>query len=225
VREEAQRIAGRLEGTLRIPDEAPSAIVVIAHPLPTHGGSMRNPLMAAIARAVAERGWYALRFNFRGVGASAGEWSGGREEHLDLADAVAHARALAHARAPSQARAPAPGLPLGVVGFSFGAVTLLRWIAQGGHPDAYVLMGLPLRSVDPPGGTRERTPREMPPVPDGAFVVNGEHDEFATPAELRAAYPRARIAEVKGADHFFTGKRDDVARIVTDLLGEAFRGG
>lgn len=199
MREEAQPIAGRLEGTLRIPDVPPSAIVVIAHPLPTHGGSMRNPLMAAIARAAAERGWYALRFNFRGVGASAGEWSSGREEHADLAAAVAHARGIAR------------GLPLGVVGFSFGAVTVLRWMADGGRADASVLMGLPLRSV-------QRTQRELPPVPEGTFIVNGEHDEFGTPAELRRAYPGARVIEVKGADHFYTGKRDEVARIVTDHL-------
>src|SRR3989442_6564155 len=78
VREEARRIDGRLEATLRIPDVDPRAIVVIAHALPTHGGTMRTPIMAAIARACAEHGWYALRFNFRGVGESAGAWTVGR---------------------------------------------------------------------------------------------------------------------------------------------------
>src|SRR2546428_7328876 len=92
--EEAKRIDGRLEGTLRVPDGEPRAIVVIAHPLPTHGGEMRNPLVAGIARACAERGWYALRFNFRGVGASDGTWTGGP-------------RGAEGRRAPP---APAPGL-------------------------------------------------------------------------------------------------------------------
>ena len=199
MREELQRIAGRLEGTLRIPDATPTAIVVIAHPLPTHGGSMRNPLIARLARAAAERGWDALRFNFRGVGNSAGEWSGGREEHADLADAVAHARALA------------PGLPVGVIGFSFGAVTVLRWMATGGRPEAFALLGLPVRSMS-------QTARELPPVPPGALVVNGEHDEFGTAEELRRAHPKARVLEIKGSDHFFTGKRDEVARVVTDTM-------
>lgn len=203
MREEAQRIAGRLEGSLRVPDVPPKAVVVIAHPLPTHGGSMRNPLIASLARAAAGRGWYALRFNFRGVGASAGEWSGGRYEHLDLADAVAHARALA------------PSLPVGVVGFSFGAATVLRWLAAGGRPDGYVLAGLALR-----GTSREE--RELPPVPAGAFVVNGEHDEFGTAAELRSAYPQAVVVEVKGADHFFTGKREELARVAMDHLASTF---
>ncbi len=200
MREEAQRIAGRLEGTLRIPDGAPKAIVVIAHPLPTHGGTMRNPLMATLARAAAARDWYALRFNFRGVGESAGEWSGGREEHRDLADGVMHARGLA------------PRLPLGVVGFSFGALTVLRWIAAGGRPDAYALLGLPLRS-------ESHEPRtDLPPVPPGALAINGEHDEFATPDELRRAYPHAEVVAIAGSDHFFAGKRDEVARLAMDRL-------
>ncbi len=203
MREEPQRISGRLEGTLRVPDLTPTAIVVIAHPLPTHGGTMRDPLMATLARAAADRGWYALRFNFRGVGASAGEWSGGRDEPHDLADAVTHARGLA------------PHLPLGVVGFSFGALTLLGWIAAGGRPDRYVALGLPLRS-------ESHGPRtDLPPVPPGTLIVNGEHDEFATPDELRQAYPQARVIEVADTDHFFDGKRDEVARIVMDQLALA----
>ncbi len=203
MREDPQRIGGRLEGTLRVPDTTPTAIVVIAHPLPTHGGTMRNPLIAHLARAAADRGWYALRFNFRGVGESAGRWSGGAEEHRDLADAAAHARRIA------------PTLPLGVVGFSFGARTVLRWLEEGGDADAYVLCGLPLRSA-----ALEAQP--LPRVPPGAFIVNGEHDEFASPDELRAAFPRASVVAVPGTDHFFTGQRDALARIVMDRLASAF---
>jgi alpha/beta superfamily hydrolase len=202
MREEAVRIAGRLEGTLRIPDVEPRGIVVVAHPLPTHGGTMRNPLVAALSRAVADRGFYALRFNFRGVGASAGEWTGGLEEWRDLGDAVAHARGIA------------PGLPLGITAYSFGAVMALRWIAEGGRVDGLALVGLPLRSVD-------QGRRALPPVPDGTFVVAAEHDQFGSAAELREAYPRARIASVGGVDHFFVGKRDELGRLVADELARA----
>src|SRR5437773_12228764 len=110
MREEARRIDERLEATLRIPDVDPTAIVVIAHALPTHGGTMRTPIMAAIARACAARGWYALRLYFRGVGASVGTWSGGRHEAYDVAAGVGHARACAQRR------------PLWLVGYSCGAV-------------------------------------------------------------------------------------------------------
>jgi hypothetical protein len=164
---------------------------------------MRNPLMAHLARAGAERGWYALRFNFRGVGGSAGEWSGGRDEPRDVADAAAHARELA------------PRLPLFVLGFSFGARMVLRWIADGGRPDRFALLGLPLRSA-----TGEPHADEAP-VPGGALIVNGEQDEFGSAAEVRRAYPQARVVGIEGADHFFTGKRDEVARVVMDHLALA----
>lgn len=184
MREEPRRIGGRLEATLRVPEGAPSAIAVIAHPLPTHGGSMRNPLIAAIARAAAERGLYALRFNFRGTGDSAGEFTGGREEERDLALAVADARTAA------------PGLPLCVAGFSFGALMLLKWLSAGGLTDAYALLGLPLRSVS-------LAPQQVPSVPDGAFIVQGEQDQFGTAAEVRERLPRARLVEIPRVDHFF----------------------
>ena len=199
VREEPVRIAGRLEGTLRIPDTAPRGSVVVAHPLPTHGGTMRNPLVAALARAVAERGFYALRFNFRSVGASAGEWTGGAEEWRDVGDAVAHARAVV------------PGLPVGLAAYSFGAVMSLGWIAEGGRVEGLALVGLPLRSV-----SLDR--QALPRVPDGTFIVAAENDQFGTAAELRAEYPSARIASVAGVDHFFVGKRDEVGRLVADEL-------
>lgn len=205
MREQADRIAaavGSLEATLRIPDIEARAIAVIAHPLPTHGGTMRNPLVAAIARACAERGMYALRFNFRGVGASAGAWTGGIAEVDDLAAAVAHARTIA------------PALPLAVAGFSFGAITTLHWIAAGGSPGAYALVGLPLRSV-------AFTVQELPPVPDGAFIVAAELDQFGTAAELRSAYPRAHVAEVRGVDHFFVRRHGEVGALVADHLAGA----
>jgi hypothetical protein len=202
VREEAVRIAERLEGTLRIPDGPPRGIVVVAHPLPTHGGTMRNPLVAALARAIAERDLYALRFNFRGVGASAGTWTGGALEWRDVGDAVAHARGLA------------PRMPLGVAAYSFGAVQTLRWMEEGGRVDGLALVGVPLRSVD-----MSRT--ALPHVPDGTFIVAAERDQFGTADELRAALPRGRIAVVSGVDHFFVGKRDEVGRLVADELARA----
>ncbi|HYU81602.1 MAG TPA: alpha/beta fold hydrolase [Candidatus Polarisedimenticolia bacterium] len=199
VREEARRIDERLEATLRVPDVDPTAIVVIAHALPTHGGTMRTPIMAAIARACAERGWYALRFNFRGVGASAGEWSGGRYEIDDLAAAVAYARTIA------------PGLPIALVGYSFGAFQVLAYLERGGRADAVALVGVGTKDVS-------FTPRALPAIPNGTFIVAAENDQFGTADELRAAVPHARIATVSGVDHFFEGKRDEVGALVAQEL-------
>ena len=199
VREEARRIDERLEATLRIPDVEPTAIVVIAHALPTHGGTMRTPIMAAIARACAERGWYALRFNFRGVGASSGEWSGGRHETDDVAAAVEYAHAIA------------PGLPVGLVGYSFGAFQILAYLERGGRADAVALVGVGTKDVS-------FAPRVLPPIAAGTFIVAAENDQFGTPEELRAAAPHARIATVSGVDHFFVGKRDEVGSLVAEEL-------
>ncbi|HEX4743891.1 MAG TPA: alpha/beta fold hydrolase [Candidatus Limnocylindria bacterium] len=216
MREEARRIAGRLEATLRVPDRDPRGIAVVAHPLPTHGGTMRNPLIASIARACADRGLCALRFNFRGTEGSSGEFTGGREEVADLDAAVAEAREIA------------PAKPLLLAGFSFGALMVLRWLSAGGTPAAYALLGVPLRSTT-------LAPQELPPVPDGAFIVQGEHDQFGSAAEVRAAFPRARVHEVANVDHFFVERasvdpsatgpsgalRDhyaEVAQIVADRL-------
>ena len=193
------RVAGRLEGTLRVPDGPPRGIVVVAHPLPTHGGTMRNPLVASLARAVAARGFYALRFNFRSVGASEGEWTGGNAEWRDIGDAVEHARSTF------------PELRVGITAYSFGALMTLRWMARGGRVDGVALVGVPLR-----GPTFQA--QDVPPVPDGTFVVAAERDQFGSADELRRALPRARIAEVKGVDHFFVGKRDEVGQLVADEL-------
>lgn len=206
MREEPRRIADRLEATLRIPDGAPQGIAVIAHPLPTHGGTMRNPLIAAIARAAADRGLYALRFNFRGTEGSAGAFTGGRDEPQDLADAVAEARAIAS------------GVPVLAAGFSFGALMLLRWLASGGTLDAFALLGLPLRSVS-------LGPQELPPVPDGTFIVQGQHDRFGSAAELRERLPRARVSEVPEVDHFFVERAaiDAAATGPTGALRDRYR--
>jgi hypothetical protein len=163
---------------------------------------MRTPIMAAIARACAERGWYALRFNFRGVGASAGEWSGGRYEVDDLAAAVDGAHAIA------------PGLPVGLVGYSFGAFQVLAYLARGGRADAVALVGVGTKDVS-------FAPRALPEIPAGTFIVAAESDQFGTPEELRAAAPHARIAVVSGVDHFFVGKRDEVGALVAEELARA----
>ena len=204
MREEPRRIAGRLEATLRVPDVAPRGIAVVSHPLPTHGGTMRNPLVAGIARAVASAGLYALRFNFRGVGESSGTWTGGLAELEDLDLAIVAAREIA------------PDLPLALSGFSFGAITTLRWLAAGGRADAVALAGVPLRSV-------AFEANALPPVPDGTFIVAAELDQFGTAAELRAAYPRARIVEVKGVDHFFGDKRNEVGVLIADQIARDLR--
>jgi alpha/beta superfamily hydrolase len=80
--------------------------------------------------------------------------------------------------------------------------------------DGLALVGLPLRSVD-------LARRPLPPVPDGTFIVAAEQDQFGTTDELRAEYPKARIAGVSGVDHFFVGKRDEAGALVAGEMARA----
>src|SRR5205814_1852182 len=104
--------AGRLEALLEEPEGAPKAAVVFAHPLPTHGGTMHTKAVYQGAKGLVRVGCAVLRFNFRGVGASDGSFTGGAGEREDFSAALDYA-AKKYA-----------GLPLWAAGFSFGA-----WIA------------------------------------------------------------------------------------------------
>jgi alpha/beta superfamily hydrolase len=113
--------AGNLEGIAHLPDDAPRAIAVIAHPLPTMGGTMDNKVVTTLVKTFVELGFVALRFNFRGVGASEGTFDAGDGEVEDVLAVVRHARQ------------EYGDLPLILSGFSFGGYVQAR-AAQQLHP-------------------------------------------------------------------------------------------
>ncbi|HEY8360757.1 MAG TPA: CocE/NonD family hydrolase, partial [Ramlibacter sp.] len=98
--------AGRLQVLRDQPEGSSLGVAVIAHPHPLHGGTMDNKVVQTLARAFVQRGWTAVRFNFRGVGTSEGSYDEGRGELQDLLAAV---------------QGLAPAGPLALAGFSFGA--------------------------------------------------------------------------------------------------------
>jgi alpha/beta superfamily hydrolase len=98
--------AGAIEARRDLPAGTPCGIAVIAHPHPLFGGTMDNKVVQTLARAFVQCGWGAVRFNFRGVGASAGVHDAGQGEREDLLAVV---------------RQVAPQGPLALAGFSFGA--------------------------------------------------------------------------------------------------------
>lgn len=184
--------AGRLEGLL---EEAPGAVfaAVVCHPHPSFGGTMHTHAAHRLAKAVVARRGVSLRFNFRGVGLSAGVYAGGDGEADDARAALDW---LASER---------PGLPLLACGFSFGA-----WMAVlAGGEDVRVrgllLAGLALTALDL---SRFRDAGLVREVEKPLAVVQAEADQFGAPAEVRAALegsrgPR-RLATVAGATHLFT---------------------
>src|SRR4051794_24263321 len=92
--------AGTLEAILKVPGSAPRLAAVVAHPHPLYGGTMHNKVVYATARRLESHGAAVLRFNFRGVGASAGAYDQGRGERQDMLAAL------------SAMRRRFPGLPL-----------------------------------------------------------------------------------------------------------------
>lgn len=183
--------AGRLEGMLHLPDAAPRAVAVVAHPLPTMGGTMDNKVVTTLAGAFRELGFAALRFNFRGVGESAGSYDQGNGE---VQDAIAAANFM---------RGEYPGLPLIGAGFSFGGYVQAR-ATEELQPQHLVL-------VAPAVGRFA-----MPQVPADTLLIHGDLDEVV---ELDAVLHWARpqhlpIVVLAGADHFFHGRLTQIRQIV-----------
>lgn len=189
--------AGPIEGLWKEPRGARLGSAVFAHPHPLHGGTLHSKVVYRAARALSAAGYGVLRFNFRGVGVSAGRHDGGRGETDDYRGAMGEALRRG-------------GPPLIAGGFSFGSAVALRAIAGDSRVAAYIGVGLPLAS-----SSGQELPR--PSVP--ALFVVGEKDTFGPPAMLRDFLAgTGRIVEVPGADHFFEGRLDVLEEAITSFL-------
>lgn len=179
--------AGALEGALDRTEGAPRGVAVVCHPHPQGGGTMDNKVAVTVARAFVALGWAALRFNYRGVGASAGAWGDGRGEVEDAVAAIGHARTL-H-----------PGLPLAIGGFSFGgfvAAEAASRLPEGATASRLVLVA--------PSTEKQR----VPAVPADTLVVQGDADELV-PLAATLAWARPMVLPVvvlPGVGHFFHGQ-------------------
>lgn len=185
--------AGAIEALLDTPllaeGAAPRGTAVIAHPHPQFGGTMTNKVVQTVARACVQCGWRALRFNFRGVGASQGRYDEGRGELQDMLAAI-------------EQQAPADA-PLALAGFSFGAFVASQAVAQlhGRRPIArVVLVGTAAQHF------------AVAPVPAelhaATLVIHGEHDDTVPlAAVLDWARPQSLpVTVVPGGGHFFHGQ-------------------
>jgi alpha/beta superfamily hydrolase len=175
---------------------------VLAPPHPLYGGSMESPVLNELAYACEEAGIASLRFNWRGVGASAGEPSG------EAADADADYRA-----ATAYLEETVPG-PMVACGYSFGAAAALRVGVARPRIARLMLVSPPLALLDPPALTGFAGP---------ALVVAGENDAFAPPAGLEGivtSAPRARLEVVPEADHFFLTGLAAIGRTAAAWLRE-----
>ena len=195
----------RLEGELRMPDEAPRGSAVICHAHPRHGGSKDHPILWSVRNELAgKRGLATLVFNFRGTMGSGGSFGGGLDELRDVRAAVGSVRE----------RAEGPTL---VFGWSFGASVALRGAFDDRRVSALALFGIPLRPND----------LQLPPLPDAAelrrlkrpiLFLAGEHDEYCPADELRAYGDGvAEVVIVESTDHYLWRHEREAATIVGDF--------
>ena len=195
--------AGHIELRIDLPAAAPRAVAVCCHPHPLFGGTLTNKVIHTVARSFAAQGAVAVRFNFRGVGASQGVHDGGAGETDDLVTVA------------TWARSRWPGLPLWLGGFSFGSYVALRGAAQ--------LSPALLVAVAPPVGRWDFSAIAAPTCP--WLVVQGSEDELVPAAGVvawaRAAQPAARIAMLEGATHFFHGRLHELQDAVSAFVVDA----
>jgi len=198
--------AGPLEALLDEPaTDTIRAAVVFAHPHPQQGGTMHTKAVFQGSKGLVRIGCAVLRFNFRGVGSSAGEFDAGPGESADFKAAL------------DWMAARYPNAPLWAAGFSFGS-----WIAlEAGAEDARVSA---LIGIAPPvtreGYSFEHTRTSTKPK----FFVQGDLDTLCLLKDMWAFYAKLEepkeLVVIDGATHLFDGKTPEVGDALEALLGD-----
>jgi alpha/beta superfamily hydrolase len=197
--------AGRLEALIEAGSTPPRAAVVFGHPHPMHGGTMHTKAVYQGAKGLARIGCAVLRFNFRGVGGSAGTFDQGEGEMEDFRAALDYMAA------------EYPGVPLWAAGFSFGSWVALETGAV--DPRVSVLIGI-APPVNRDGYVWTHTLETDKPK----FFVQGDMDELCNIKDMWAFYSKLKepkeLVVIEGGSHLFEGKTREVGEAMEDLLGD-----
>lgn len=179
--------AGAIEAMVELPDPAHQrrGTLIVCHPHPLQEGTMHNKVVTMIARSAREMGLAAVRFNFRGVGASEGRYDEGKGEAQDV---IAIAQWLAEVR---------PGDQLWLAGFSFGAYVAAR-----------AAQALPVRQLITVGPAVENFDFSRLKRPDCPWlVIQGEEDDVVSPQAVfdwaAAVKPPVQLIRMPETGHFF----------------------
>ena len=197
--------AGRLEALYRELQD-PAGVAVICHPHPLGGGTLHNKVVFHAARGLENANVATLRFNFRGVGTSAGSHDEGEGEQGDVVAAIDWVVKM-H-----------PGKKLIVGGFSFGAWVAARVASEMPNVDALFLIGAPVNKYD--FGFLRHCEKPM-------LFLHGTQDEYGDVAKLEKLVQPLRNSKsviVTGADHFFTKQIDAVEETLRTWAEELIEG-
>ena len=193
------------EGVVAVPDKVDPPVpgVVICHPHPLRGGNMDNNVVLAVSFALAEAGIASIRFNFRGVGNSQGEHTEGKQEHEEAMAAIEFLRVWEGV----------DGSRIGLAGYSFGTGVIMGSIDLQEQASAFAL-------ISPSYERLELTRLKTSPRP--TFIISGDRDRLIDspqlPAVLEAFSGPVSCEFVAGADHFWHGQEDIMARQVVDFF-------
>ena len=195
--------AGRLEALLDVPAGQPRAAAVFAHPLPTHGGTMHTKAVYQGMKGLVRAGCAVLRFNFRGVGHSEGEFDAGPGEMEDFTAALDYMAARY------------PDLPLWAAGFSFGAYIALETGAADDRVTALIGIAPPVTKM---GYDFTNTRASTKPK----FFIQGEADDICPVQDMWKFYgalPEPKeLVVIDMADHLFDGHTTEIGEALEDLL-------
>jgi alpha/beta superfamily hydrolase len=175
--------------------------VVVTHPHPLYGGDMYNHVVEAVCLAYKEREYSCLRFNFRGVGLSEGEYDNGVGEQDDVMAALDYLSALGKNE-------------IDLAGYSFGAWINARGIDTYHQAKRMIMIAPPVNAMDY---------SFLSYNPKIKLVISGSHDDIAGTIGIRNGLsiwnPEAVLEIIEGADHFYANKTTEIKAIIDDFLG------
>ena len=193
-----------LEGALHLPDgDAPFPAVAVCHPHPRYGGDMYNAVVMTLAQSLCDAGIAALRFNFRGVDLSEGEFDGGVGEIQDAQEAMSYL--ALHDRIDASR--------IGIAGYSFGAAVALAAAWQSNTAQAIASIACPSRMFTEMGAREILQPK---------LLICGDHDHDFPAQQFKFLARRftdpKSIELLDGADHFFANHLPQIADLAAPFF-------
>lgn len=198
--------AGRIEARYTEGTAPGAPIALILHPHPKVGGSMQDPVTITLYQIFEARGFATLRFNFRGVGRSQGNFDQGSGELADAAYVLDQMEAMNEA--PSE---------VWVAGYSFGAWICLQLLMRRPEIDGFIAVAPPANHYDL---------AFLAPCPASGLIVSGGNDAVASPNDVERGLTKVRVqkgehidrAVVEGANHFFQGQLGRLTEVCNGYL-------
>ena len=174
--------------------------VAISHPHPLYGGSMHNNVVKAVAHAYREQGYSTLRFNFRGVGLSEGDYDNGNGEKEDVHSALQCLTKLGKTK-------------IDLAGYSFGSWVNALGIEAFKEAERLIMVSPPVDFID--FGFLKFNPKIQ-------LIICGTLDDIAGYRNVERMLPswndKATFYVIEGADHFYLGYEDEMKRIIGEFL-------